>query len=172
MIKKIIVLGSAALVLAGCSTSTPVAVQTVTQTQVAPAPVVTPPTQTLDEKVVEVLHSQNNVYLDRISDDELLSLSKQVCPILDKGMTVRELIIGLVQNLNGQGVTDQEAMKGMGMIVGVAVAAYCPQYDSQVQSLQCYNKNMNIKNVITTDKTIVAYPQQNPKGGKKGGKSK
>jgi hypothetical protein len=31
---------------------------------------------------------------------------------------------------------------------------------------------MVIKNVITTDKTIVGYPQQNPKGGKKGGKSK
>jgi hypothetical protein len=31
---------------------------------------------------------------------------------------------------------------------------------------------MNIKNVITTDKTTVTYPQQNPSGGKKGGKGK
>jgi hypothetical protein len=31
---------------------------------------------------------------------------------------------------------------------------------------------MEIFNVITTDKVIVTYPQQNPKGGKKGGKGK
>jgi hypothetical protein len=31
---------------------------------------------------------------------------------------------------------------------------------------------MDIKNVITTDKTIVTYPQQGSKGGKKGGKGR
>jgi hypothetical protein len=34
---------------------------------------------------------------------------------------------------------------------------------------------MDIKNVITTDTTIVKYPEQNPngkKGGRRGGKSK
>jgi hypothetical protein len=131
--KKIAIAFVAVVTLAACApatTSTPTV--TVTQTQAAPAPV---ETQTLDQKVVEVARLQGNSYIANISDSEILSLTHQVCPILDQGVSMKELVVSLATGLARDGVTDPEAMRAVGIILGVAVAAYCPQYESQVQSL-------------------------------------
>ena len=135
--KKIIIGGLVALALVGCSTTTTPA-PTVTVTQQAPAPTPTPEpveTQSLDDKVVEVARSQGNSYIAGMSDASILNLTSQVCPILDDGVTVQTLIFELASSLVGDGITDPEAMRAVGIILGVAVAAYCPQYGSQVENL-------------------------------------
>jgi len=131
--KKIALAILAIVALAGCSTSTPAA--TVTVTQQAPAVTQAPQAPSLDDQVIISLRSQGNSYINNISDAQLLDLTSQVCPILDSGMTVRSLLSSLVRDAINSGITDPEALNGMGLIVGVAVAAYCPQYTSQVQNL-------------------------------------
>ena len=128
--KKIILIAVAVIALAGCSTAT-TPVSTVTVTQQAPAPT---QTQSLDDKVLEVLRSQGNSYLNNASDAQLLDLSSQICPILNNGVTVRQLLVQLANQFATDNA-DPELVSAAGIIVGVSVAAYCPQYSDQVQSL-------------------------------------
>jgi len=137
--KNIIIGGVLALALVGCSNA-PTPAPTVTVTQAAPTPTQTPTpepveTENLDSVVLGVARDQGNSYIAGMSDESILSLTGQVCPILDKGVTVQTLIFELASSLVGDGITDPEAMQAVGIILGVAVAAYCPEYGSQVESL-------------------------------------
>lgn len=131
--KKIVVVAFAVVALAACAPSTTSSpAVTVTQTQSAPEPV---QTMSLDEKVVDVARSQGNSYIANLSDSAILEITGQVCQILDSGVTVRQLVTELAKSLANDGVTDPEQFRAVGTLLGVAVAAYCPQYESQVQSI-------------------------------------
>ena len=136
--KKLIISGVVVLALVGCApaATTPAPAPTVTVTQQAPTPTPEPvETQSIDDTVLEVARAQGNSYIAGMSDADILSLTSQVCPILDNGVSMQTLVQELATSLVNDGITDPEAMGAVGVILGVAVAAYCPEYGSQVENL-------------------------------------
>jgi len=86
----------------------------------------------IDGVYLATLHDLGNQYIDSSSDTLLIQIGHQVCDALDQGVTVYDLIAALANSGNFTTSASQEAV---GYIIGVSVAAYCPQYTSQVQSL-------------------------------------
>ena len=128
MKKTALVAAFAALLLAGCSTtSSSDTVDTVAdnfQTQDYQAPVQTP-----EEQYLEDVKAQNNADLMDESDYDLLNVGYQTCEVLDSGYSIGEM----VQYLLSDNPSESD-IKYMSIIIGNAVEYLCPEYMPQLDS--------------------------------------
>jgi len=132
-------LAAAALVLTACGSGSGTAsTVTVTATAAAPAPAPAPaPAETVDSGSVKdaayiaLLRSKGNSYVDSATDEKLIELGHSACDVFDSGTTVREYAVYFVKEYPN----NEEMRTFAAYLGGAAVAAYCPEYQYQIDAL-------------------------------------
>lgn len=127
--KKTAVLAAlAALLLAGCSSSSSTdtvgSVSDSFQTEDYQTPVQTP-----EEQYLSDVKAQNNPDLMDETDADLLQVGYQTCEVLDSGYSVQEM----VQYLLSDNPSESE-IAYMSIIIGNAIEYFCPEYLPQLNN--------------------------------------
>lgn len=134
MIKKIgaaVAVAIAAVVLVGCGGGSAAPTVTVTQGQTSPS-TIPAPVESPEDQYVAALRSMNNEYLTSASNADLIEVGYSVCNAFDRGVTVDELTLALVDEFTRQGITDTSFYEALGMIIGASALVLCPQYSNLV----------------------------------------
>lgn len=119
----------AALLLAGCSTSsnnTVDAVENTYQNQDLQVPI--EPSMSAEDMYLRDVHAQNNPDLEDETDRDLLNIGYETCNVLDQGYTVEELVLYLLS----EGNPSDAEIKYQSIIIGNAIEYLCPEYLDQV----------------------------------------
>jgi hypothetical protein len=116
------VLALSALLLSGCGgTASPQPTVTVTQQ----------PTMSAEDGFLADLYSTDDIYISNMSDSELIMLGRQVCNVLDSGVTVKQMALSFIAS--GEFTNDQYPT--IGRIIGASVYNLCPDYSYQIDQL-------------------------------------
>ena len=116
--------------LSGCSSSADESAPapTVTVTEV-PSEDVFGETYTAEDEFLFDVRSIGNVYIENISDADLLELGYLVCGAFDEGYTVDDLAYELAATGDYSGSAEQEYA---GTIIAGSVLNLCPEYSYQI----------------------------------------
>lgn len=115
----------AASLLAACGTGTVQRTVTVTAGPQGSAPI------SADERYLAAIRSKDSSIVAKSSDADLISLAHKACGVFESGVTVKEY----VEYFASQYANDPEMLKLAAYVGGGAISFYCPQFQSQLDSL-------------------------------------
>ena len=115
--RKIIAALLTVFVLSGCTSGG----GTATETPTASAPSATPSNP--DELFLSVIHEEYPQFAGGAADADMIALAHSTCDALDAGASMDAVMDAAIQS-----VGNKEDARLVGFVMGVGIAAYCPEH--------------------------------------------